>query len=195
MKRRNFFFVLMGNLAWVLLPGCGRNSGADGKAGADAPTEGNEVRAYEEANREQLEAATQREKMQQRLAEAVAHTKDYREQLQYTCGDAWAKYVSQNMKLFMSLRQQAARSPSQAAPCTICNGRGQASFCVLCKDTGKCPTCGGTGALSTGAMCPTCQGRKVCYLCHGSGKMTCAFCNDGSVAVDQSTPPDKMPIG
>jgi hypothetical protein len=67
-------------------------------------------------------------------------------------------------------------------------------FCVVCGETGKCPTCNGTGALRDDSICPTCQGNGKCFHCHGSGHMACPFCEDGAVYAKQPLPPNEIPV-
>lgn len=196
MNRRNFFLSLLATAAPLVLPGCGqdRRSAADAAPSAESPSESNEIIAYKKENQAILKAADQRQEEQERMARAVARTRQYRWRVQYTDGDAWSKFINQHIQVFRMLRQDATQSSTETVHCTICDGRGQVDFCVACKDTGKCPTCGGTGTLPVGEICPTCQGNGKCFLCHGAGKMACPFCDDGLVYANQPDPPDKLPI-
>jgi hypothetical protein len=202
MKRRIFVALMIGILAWQLLPGFSRNSSSRPAAGAPAaapdPTlvrsQINAAAAYNTENRAQIEAALEQEKAQQRMAKAVAQTKDYRGMLQLRTEDAWSSFINEHRPAFHDLRREAARSTAGTVSCTICGARGVLDFCVVCGDTGKCPTCNGTGALRDGSICPTCEGNGKCFHCHGSGKMACPFCDDGLVYARQPLPPNVIPI-
>jgi CheY-like chemotaxis protein len=126
------------------------------------------------------------------LAEARKY--QVREQQQLARQPFWSKVLSTNWLAYKKLHTEALSSAAGAVPCTICNGRGQLDDCILCDGTGKCPTCGGTGYLASGELCPSCLGSKHCYLCSGTGKMTCPFCDDGMVYAKADPPPNQLPI-
>jgi len=125
---------------------------------------------------------------------AATKTFQAREQVQFARQSYWAKVLSTNWPAYKKLHAQAMASPQGTAPCTICNGRGKMDFCVVCNGSGKCQTCGGTGYLPNGELCPDCLGSKICYMCNGSGKMACPFCDDGLVYSKMPPPPNLLPI-
>jgi hypothetical protein len=106
---------------------------------------------------------------------------------------AWAGMLRTNMPVYLDLRQQAAHAPRLSVPCTICDGRGSLSFCVVCRGDGRCFRCSGTGKMF-GRPCPVCHGKGKCYLCFGTGKMTCPFCDDGEVYSGEELPSAAVPM-
>ncbi len=97
--------------------------------------------------------------------------------------------------LLVALRQQAANLPTGEIRCTLCDGRGTMRSCVLCSGyKGKCVTCNGSGKLSDLEDCPTCLGDGNCFLCAGTRKMTCPFCDDGMMSANRPMPSGRMPI-
>jgi DnaJ-class molecular chaperone len=127
----------------------------------------------------------------QRAAEKM---EEFRKDLQFAKASAWSAVLVKNWQAFKALRQKAAASPHGQTPCTLCDGTGHMDHCVLCHDSGKCPTCGGTGKAAHEEYCPTCQGKGSCYLCRGSKGMTCPFCDDGTVDVKGPVPPGMPPL-
>lgn len=106
----------------------------------------------------------------------------------------WANVLATNWSAFMGLRQKAAHTPTRETPCTLCDGNGSEPFCILCpKRVGKCVTCQGSGHIVAGQVCPTCYGNGACYLCFGSGKMLCPFCNNGVIEFRRPLPQGYMP--
>jgi hypothetical protein len=127
-------------------------------------------------------------------ARAESKTDQTRGLLQRDKRDAWTALLATNRQAFLALRDTARRSTNGETACEICDGRGSLTFCVLCThNDGKCPTCGGTGHLSVTELCPTCVGSGKCYLCRGSGRMMCPFCNDGLIRRGQPDPPPTLP--
>ena len=126
--------------------------------------------------------------------QAAAKTKQYREDLQIATMVPWSNVISNNWLAFQSLRRQAAAAPNGTTPCTLCDGKGYMGFCVLCRNGGKCPTCAGNGKAREDEYCPTCLGTGKCYLCFGSGKMPCPFCDDGMITLKSPLPPKMMPV-
>ena len=119
---------------------------------------------------------------------AAAKVEESRKDLQFAAASAWSGVLVTNWQAFKALRQKAAASPHGQTRCTLCDGRGHMHFCVLCRNSGKCPTCGGTGKAAHDEFCPTCLGKGSCYLCRGSKGMTCPFCDDGTVDVKGPIP-------
>jgi hypothetical protein len=104
----------------------------------------------------------------------------------------WTRLFEKHRATYESLLHAAATAPRGEVPCTICDGFSYMP-CLLCKDHNrKCVTCGGTGHDVSDEFCPSCLGTGKCYLCSGSGKMFCPFCNDGMVDT-HSHPPRKTP--
>jgi hypothetical protein len=133
-----------------------------------------------------------RQQMRQR---AAAETPSARELLQRAKSSEWSAILSDNKPAFLILRERAAHSPTGETPCTLCDGAGYMHRCILCRDKkGKCVTCEGQGTLLSSELCPTCLGNAKCYLCFGTGKMSCPFCNDGMISTRWRMPPDQMPI-
>jgi CheY-like chemotaxis protein len=135
-----------------------------------------------------IEAATQ---LRER---AAVSTYAAREPLRLARQSYWAKVLSTNWPVYQKLHAEAVTSPRGAVPCTICNGRGKMDFCVVCNGSGKCQTCGGTGHLPNGQLCPDCLGSGMCYFCEGTGKMACPFCDDGEIYSKMPPPPNLLPI-
>ena len=127
----------------------------------------------------------------QRAAEKM---EDLRKDLQATRSDAWSAVLVTNWTAFKALRQKAAASPNGQTHCTLCDGTGHMHVCVLCHNSGQCPTCGGSGKLGRDDYCPTCLGKGICYLCRGSKGMTCPFCDDGTIDVKGPMPPGMLPL-
>jgi hypothetical protein len=197
MKRRNFFFIMLGNAAAWLVSGCGKVAdSASSPAASPTPNKVDKsaVLAYQKENQAQLEASVQRASQQQDLADAVGRTEDFRRQLQLGAQDQWSTLIHRYLQTFDNLRKQAAESATKAVKCTVCGGRGTFNSCLICDDLGKCPTCSGRRTTSYGGICPTCQGTGKCFFCHGSGRMACPFCDDGSVYANQPMPPYEIPI-
>lgn len=204
MERRRFLALLWGNLGCLLLPGCGADPGAQPQETSPAPPasteasgarDNSEVQAFEAQNRALMEAAARREQAQAQRARALSRKPEIRKQLQYLKGQGWADFINAHLQTFLKLRAEAQRCRQGSVPCTICDGRGSLSFCVVCDNTGKCTVCEGQGKLIDGSLCPSCEGKGRCFLCHGSGKMTDPFCDDGRVYAQTPVPPRQIPIG
>jgi hypothetical protein len=140
----------------------------------------------------ELASLQDEQQMRQRAAEK---TKAFRENLQFRMRDRWSETLMTNSPAFTALREKAARSPNGEIACTLCDGKGYMHSCVLClEDSGKCATCKGSGKVPPDEYCPTCLGTGKCYLCFGTGKMSCPFCNDGMIGIRWRMPPNSMPI-
>jgi len=99
---------------------------------------------------------------------------------------------------FEILRAAARQSPARKVPCAICSAKGVLDLCVVCDRTGECPTCHGTGKYYDG-ICPTCVGSGKCFVCFGSGKMPCPFCQSlplmkEVITTETPDPPRDIPI-
>src|SRR5579884_394830 len=121
-------------------------------------------------------------------------TQPAREQLRMVHQAAWAALISTNQQTYLKLLHEAVHSKNGKVPCTICGGKGDLDFCIVCGGTGKCPTCHGTGKVAHDDCCPTCLGTGKCYFCNGSGKMACPFCDDGIISAKAQPPPEAMPL-
>jgi len=150
--------------------------------------------AYEKDKQIQAELMTKREEARLKRDQAGEKMKESREYYQYFWQAQWTNVVWPKLEEFNALRSEAAHSDTGSVPCTLCNGRGQMASCVLCANSGKCPGCNGTGKHSHDQLCPTCLGTGHCFLCGGSGKMTCPFCDDGQVGAHQHDPSNHFPI-
>jgi len=134
---------------------------------------------------------SRRDSLREKRQRAGARTEGFRKQLQFSRSDAWAKMIASNAPAYQKIRAAAAIHGS--SPCTLCNGRGTMSLCVLCGNSGQCPSCNGTGQFE-GDLCPTCIGSGKCYLCVGKGRMICPFCDDGEVGSKAPLPPQSLPL-
>ena len=135
------------------------------------------------------------EEEHRRRDRAAAGMKLARGHLQFIAQDRWSELLATNSPAFIALRKKAAQSPSGETPCTLCDGGGYMRYCVLCpRDKGKCADCKGSGKLSAEDFCPSCLGTGKCFLCFGSGRMLCPFCNDGMISLKWPLPPARLPI-
>jgi len=134
---------------------------------------------------------SRRDSLREKRQRAGARTEGFRKQLQFSHSDAWAKMIASNAPAYEKMRAAAAIYGS--APCTLCSGRGTMGFCVLCGNSGRCPSCNGTGQFE-GDFCPACLGSGKCYLCVGKGRMICPFCDDGEVGSKAPLPPQSLPL-
>jgi hypothetical protein len=153
-----------------------------------------EQRAYESSTQNRIEQLSSLEQARERRAQAAKLSHEVRERLLMIHQKTWATVISTNRETFAKLRYAAAHSVTGQSQCTICDGKGVLDYCILCQNTGKCPTCKGTGKLEHDDLCPTCLGTGKCYLCFGNGKMTCPFCDDGIVSAKGPPPPQFMPL-
>ncbi len=135
---------------------------------------------------------SRRDSLREKRQRAGARTEGFRKQLQFSRSDAWSKMIASNAPAYEKIRAAAVANHGSAL-CTLCNGRGTMSLCVLCGNSGRCPSCNATGQFE-GDLCPTCLGSGKCYLCLGKGRMICPFCDDGEVADNAPLPPKNLPL-
>jgi hypothetical protein len=153
-----------------------------------------DAQAYEKDRQVQVEACTKREQLRLKREEAASKMEESRKNYQFFSQQQWTSVIYTNLETFNALRSDAAHSNGESIPCSICSAHGSLNFCFLCKNGGKCPGCEGTGEESFGKICPTCLGTGHCFLCHGTGKMTCPFCDDGQVGAHQHDPSASLPV-
>jgi CheY-like chemotaxis protein len=163
------------------------------KAIAQAEEAARQRAAYQRQTEERVAALASLANQQRLRAELEEKQRDKILDLQRARALAWSTILATNWPAYLALKQQAAASSSKTAPCTICDGRGLMTFCVLCDHSGKCIQCGGSGR-TFGDPCPACRGTGKCYLCFGTGKMPCLFCDDGTVYLKGPAPRAQMPI-
>jgi hypothetical protein len=151
--------------------------------------------AHERLTRARIAELARMDEKKNRREHAAAATKVMREDLRSTKQDAWSEVISSNWNRFMELREKAAHLKNGETPCTICDGKGYMHSCILCTEKqGVCVACKGTGKTLVGDPCPVCLDTGKCFLCFGSGKMLCPFCNDGMIDAKWPPPPRQMPI-
>lgn len=130
-----------------------------------------------------------------RRARSASKTYQDRTELSTKAQSAWSAMIATNTPIYLTLHRAASQDELHETPCTICDGKGYMHYCILCESSkGQCVTCQGTGLTATGGDCPVCLGKKKCYLCYGTGKMPCVFCDDGTVTLRTITPPKGLPI-
>lgn len=151
--------------------------------------------AYEQLTQGHVRELARMAEDQRKRDQAAVAMKYSRDNLQAKSQSGWTELLVTNAAAFQTLRSLAARSPNGRTPCTLCDGKGYQSYCLLCPaDKGRCVTCRGTGKVFVDEYCPTCLGARKCFLCYGSGKMACPFCDDGMITLDWPPPPAKMPV-
>ncbi len=151
--------------------------------------------ADDSAVRARITKLSEMESEASRRERAAVQTFYNRRDLRVARHDAWTSVISANRDAFQTLRKAAQESPNKEVPCTICDGKGYMHFCILCGDKkGKCVTCNGGTTSHFGELCPTCSSPGKCFLCHGSGKMHCPYCDDGMIKPNGPPPPKEMPI-
>jgi hypothetical protein len=211
MERSTFVYILMGCLmvgAWL------SNHSVGAAAQAPRPTDEQSItrtitdpaaaavpfdsaadaQAFEKDRQIQMEAVAKREQVRLKREEAASKMAESKEYYQFFLQDQWNEVIYAHLPAFDSLRLAAAQSNTGSVPCKICNAHGKLDSCILCKNSGKCVSCNGTGALSSDKTCPTCLGTGHCFLCGGTGKMTCPFCDDGEISAHQHEPSTVLPI-
>jgi len=143
---------------------------------------------------ERLKELEKMEKVKRQRDLAAEKTRQSRADIQRFRHRAWMEVIETYQPEFEILRAAAANSPSKKVPCAICGARGILDLCVVCDHTGKCPTCKGTGKADDGGVCPTCLGSGKCFLCRGSGKMDCPFCQSSPLMKEVITPATPDPL-
>jgi hypothetical protein len=118
-----------------------------------------------------------------------------RRELQTATLGAWSNLVRSNMPAYHDLYAKAKEAPNGEVLCTICDTLSYMP-CIMCRNRdGKCTTCNGSGRRGRDEYCPSCLGTGRCYLCTGSGKMFCPFCDDGMIKVKWPLPHYFPPAG
>jgi hypothetical protein len=183
--------LILGWLAYLLVA---RHSSPAPSSPADIPTGQPESVSNPPAPTEYALELSRLSAEQGKREQAAAKTKSCREDLQVATMVPWSNVISNNWPAFQALRRQAAAAPTRTTPCTLCDSKGYMGICVLCRNRGKCPTCAGTGKARENEYCPSCLGTGKCYLCFGTGKMPCPFCDDGMITLKWPFPPKMMPV-
>ena len=130
----------------------------------------------------------------QRMAVATREMRSSRQQAQFASHQAWSQVVETNQGRYQQLLLQAHQQARGEVACTICDGLSYMA-CVMCAHhDGKCATCEGRKYLTQDVYCPTCLGSGRCYLCCGSGKMFCPFCDDGMIKYGRPPPSSSPPL-
>jgi hypothetical protein len=137
---------------------------------------------------------TELARYREHLTHANQHMLRTRRQAAADAYPAWTEAVRTNRQTYLALLEQAKQAPKGKVVCSIC---GESSYipCAMCKNhDGKCTTCGGIGSDAGSEFCPSCSGKGKCYLCNGTGKMFCPFCDDGMIRVDWPSPSSFPPL-
>ena len=152
---------------------------------------------------EQSQTPLDRERVQQleamvsRQAQMAAATRDMpaaRQRARAEAAPAWTRVLITNQEAYQLLLAQAQKSDRGEVTCTICDGFSYMP-CVLCTHhDGKCIDCRGAAYIRSGVLCPSCLGSGKCYLCTGSGKMFCPFCDDGMILKQWPAPAKEPPL-
>lgn len=181
-------------LGWIVA-GCGEMSSPapDASSAGDpvshvvaSPAEAAPTQDYPSKLKTLDSERAKRQSAAARMSEARLHLRVFRQR-------DWDALLAANREAFQALRQKAAASPTHTVACTLCDGRGVMGTCLLCKHSGKCVDCDGTGRSSGEEYCPTCLGNGKCYLCFGGRKMTCPYCDDGVMSL-KVPPPTSLPV-
>jgi hypothetical protein len=137
---------------------------------------------------------TELARYREHLARANLHSLRTRQQAAAEAYPAWTEAVQTNKATYLKLLEEAKHAANGKVVCSICNYTSYIP-CAMCKDhDGKCTTCGGTGSDVGHEFCPSCSGKGKCYLCNGSGKMFCPFCDDGMIRTDWPPPTSFPPL-
>jgi len=136
-----------------------------------------------------LEAAAKR---LEQIHVATSQMPASRREAQVGAYPAWKQLLTTHHAAYLGLLEQARKTPHGEVPCTLCDGFSYMP-CAMCKDhDGKCVKCHGSGTDGLDVLCPACLGSGKCYLCNGSRKMFCPFCDDGMIQV-RRPPPSSFP--
>lgn len=149
---------------------------------------------HESDTQAQIEELAVLETKRKQREEAARQMFVARSQLQIAKSNAWHGELTKYSQTIQAMLHHADRSSTETIPCSICDGKGTMPYCILCENTGKCPTCGGKGRVELEKSCPTCRGTGKCYLCSGSGRMACLYCDDGTFSRKVSLPPLYLPV-
>jgi hypothetical protein len=137
---------------------------------------------------ERVRRLSGQEEQKARQTRAAAQTRPSRRQLQLARVGSWNALIRTNMLHYHQLYNAAWASGTGQIVCNICDSFSYMP-CIMCSDhKGKCMTCDGSGHREGQELCPSCVGTGKCYLCAGSGKMFCPFCDDGMIRVDWPLP-------
>ena len=139
----------------------------------------------------QLTAMVRRNEQVQAAAEKMIES---RRQAQVAAYPAWKQILASHQAAYAELQARARQAPHGETPCTLCDGTSYMPCAMCLAHDGHCVTCRGTGHLRPDTLCPTCVGNGKCYLCSGSGKMFCPFCNDGMIEAHRPPPPNFPPL-
>lgn len=151
--------------------------------------------AHEKQVRERQEQLQKNETDLAARAHAASRMIASRQMFQLAKGAAWVQVITTNQPLYKALRELAANSPGGVTPCTICDGNSYLKSCVMCEhNDGKCPSCKGSGRTAHNAYCPVCVGSGKCFVCPGTGRMLCPFCDDGMIDLRRAPPATTIPI-
>jgi hypothetical protein len=165
-------------------------------AGDSAPVDAAALQAaHDRETKVRIQELTRLQDTKTRRELAAEKMLPSRKFLQLTYAGRWSTVLTTNWPTFMELRRQAFNSPNQEVFCTICGGTERLPYCIVCSgNQGKCVSCRGTGRTSVDEICPTCLGNRKCFLCSGSGKMSCPFCIEGMVNTRRPAPSNQLPI-
>jgi len=156
---------------------------------AVAPKSGPERQTEERLN----QLAKQAEYLE-KVQTAAQHTQESRKWVAQNAQNTWDAMLQANRAKYAALQQQLASSKTHTVHCTICNGLGELRCSLCTAHPGKCATCGGSGYDSQGNVCATCLGSGRCFLCSGTRKMNCIYCNDGMIDEHTPAPPASAPL-
>lgn len=150
--------------------------------------------SYQQELQDRLKVLNGMEEAKDRRDLAASQMSGARKLLVSAYRETWSQILRTNWNTFLALRQEAAHDRSGQTHCTLCDGKGFQDYCVLCSENpGKCVSCKATGRTVNGQTCPTCLGNKQCFLCFGSGRMLCPFCNNGVIEFRRALPSGYMP--
>ena len=150
--------------------------------------------AHEQETQVHAQALTQLQEARAKFDLAASKMESSRKFLQLVYAGRWITVLTTNWPTYKDLRRQASSTATQAVFCTICKGTERLPYCIICSDDkGKCVSCRGSGRASLDEICPTCLGKRKCFLCSGGGHMSCPFCIEGMVDTRQPPPANQLP--
>jgi DnaJ-class molecular chaperone len=120
---------------------------------------------------------------------------DHRQKLLDARRTEWMALIQRHWDKYKNLHVTAGFSRTGETPCTICDDS-FLKFCLLCdsSNNGQCPECHGKGRLHSDEICPACSATGKCFMCAGTGKMPCPFCDQRGMIYHASPPPSFVPI-